>query len=268
MKTITLVVLLAATVSCAEPARKPVEAPRDRVMEKFRELEAKGLAVSIEGMRFVRIPAGTFVMGALECDRRDQRPLHRVSLDAFRIGMTEVTQGQYDSVMGKNPSHPQGGDLPVNFVTWRDAAEFCRCFGKRHGVPARLPTEAEWEYACRAGSETPYFWGERMDGAYGWYADGYNPYHIQPVGRKLPNAWGLFDMAGNVSEFCADYHDDGYYRVSPARNPRGPAKGHGRVMRGGSFCDDSYRMKSYYRGSYYETDSANGIGFRVVISGR
>ena len=187
----------------------------------------------------VRIPAGCFVMGSpSEGKDKDsdpfsnEHPQHRVCLSGFRMDATEVTQSAYQGVVGTNPSESTscGGNCPVENVSWEEAKSYCERVGKR------LPTEAEWEYAARAGTTTRYHWGNDIAraGDYAWNESNSGE-KAHPVGQKLPNAWGLYDMAGNVSEWTADLYDEEYYSQSPSQDPRGPNSSAGIVLRGGSW---------------------------------
>ena len=203
------------------------------------------------GMEFVWIPAGSFMMG---CDPNfdtcsdDERPRHKVTLGGFYMGKTEVTQAHYVAVMGSNPSKNKGRDFPVEQVTWYQAKEFC---GK---IGARLPTEAEWEYAARAGGTGKYICGddESCLSAIAWY-DANSGDRTHPVGEKRANSWGLYDMAGNVWEWVSDWYGKDYYSSSSARNPTGPSSGSFRVLRGGGFAYFAYALRVSYR--YYGSPS-------------
>ena len=170
-------------------------------------------------MEMVYIPAGTFIMGA-DNSADDEDPAHEVRLDDFYIGKYVVTQKQWQDVMGNNPSEPVGDDYPVVNVSWEDAQAFVKKLSKDTGETYRLPTEAEWEYACRAGSTTKFFFGDDTTKLvdYGWCkrnSDG----KLHPVGQRKPNAWGLYDMVGNTWEWCEDWWDPEYYARSPRKNP-------------------------------------------------
>jgi formylglycine-generating enzyme required for sulfatase activity len=186
-------------------------------------------------MDFVKIAPGEFMMGCsvgdIDCNE-DERPIHRVQLTkAFEMGKFEVTQAQWMSVMGSNPSTTKGDDRPVETVSKIDAQEFLDKLNARSdGYRYRLPTEAEWEYAARAGTKEPY--AGRLD-EIAWYA-GNSEDETHPVGKKKPNAWGLYDMQGNVREWVADWYSANYYGRSPAADPTGPAQGErgGRGPRG------------------------------------
>lgn len=221
---------------------------------------------TIGGMEFLFIPGGEFMMGSDEGED-DQKPVHRVKITGFWMGKFEVTQKEYEAVMGSNPSGFRGlfsGNRPVESVTWDDAAEFCRKFGEKHGVRARLPREAEWEYAARAGSRSEFFWGSSADEKYLWYHQN-SGNTTRPVGGRLPNRFGLFDMSGNVWEWCLDRYDKGFYSRSAENDPQ-CISGSGRVVRGcgwidvSSFCGTAYRVKRA------PDNVSNAIGFRIVVT--
>ena len=199
-------------------------------------------------MEMVWCPPGSFTMGSNTGDD-DEKPPHEVKLtEGFWMAKTEVTQEQWKSVMGTtvrqlrdkaNPSrriYGEGPNLPMYCVSWEDAQEFCRRAG--HGL--QLPTEAQWEYACRART-TGDCAGDIDQMA--WYGEGRKG-STHPVGQKQANAWGLHDMHGNVWEWCADCYDRGYYAKSPVANPKGPASGGYRVLRGGSCWSDPRYCRS------------------------
>jgi formylglycine-generating enzyme required for sulfatase activity len=208
----------------------------------------------------VGVPAGCFMMGSPKGEGEIlERPQHRVCLDAFRMDKTEVTQEAYKKAIGKNPSHFKGcPNCPVESVTWKEAQAYCRKQG------GRLPTEAEWEYAARAGSTSEYYWGDRVDDRYAWHS-GMAGFKTSPVGEKLPNAWRLHDMAGNVSEWTGDWVGPTYYQDSPERNPQGPSSGQLRALRGGSTFDgpEFLRVASRYPG--VPDIRLYTFGFRCVI---
>ena len=210
-------------------------------------------------MEMVRCPAGSFSMGSPpgETGRDDDETQHRVTLtEGFWMAKTEVTQKQWESVMGDNPSYHKGDNLPVESVSWDECMEFCRKTG------LQLPTEAEWEYACRAGTTGDYGGAGDLD-TMGWYS-GNSGNETHPVGRKQGNAWGLQDMHGNVWEWCADWYDGGYYAKSPGVNPQGPASGVYRVLRGGCYWSDPRLCRSANR-SWSDPGYRDGdYGFRPV----
>ena len=233
-------------------------------------------AVDLGGVRMelVWVPAGSFQMGSpdSEADRgNDEGPVHTVELDGFWMGKYEVTQEQYQAVMGKNPSNFKGGKNPVEMVSWNDATDFCRKLTDKVGrasSPAksfRLPTEAEWEYACRAGSTTRFCFGDSDNGLdeYAWYtANSGSKTH--PVGEKKPNEWGLYDMHGNVWEWCGDWYAD-KYGAGAAKNPAGASSGSNRVRRGGSWYYPARYCRSALRNRNAPGFTNRDLGFRAVV---
>ncbi|MFH1421813.1 MAG: formylglycine-generating enzyme family protein [Planctomycetota bacterium] len=233
------------------------------------------------GIKFVKIEAGEFMMGSPENekDRQSDETQHKVKITKpFYIQTTEVTQAQWKAVMGNNPSYFQGparaaaggDDLPVEKVSWDDAQEFIKKLNSKEGKNVyRLPTEAEWEYACRAGSTTRFCYGDDESKLrdYAWYQDNSDS-KTHPVGTKLPNAWGLYDMHGNVLEWCNDSYDAGYYTSSPANDPQGPTSGEGRVLRGGSWNSVvALFFRSASRGGDHRSYRLSKVyGFRLARS--
>ncbi len=223
------------------------------------------------GMKLVLIPAGESLMGSPNSDRDaddDEHPQHRVKIaKPFYLGATEVTQEQYQRVMGENPSYfKSDSQRPVEEVSWKDAVEFCRRLSEKEGKTYRLPMEAEWEYACRAGSMTKWCFGDSESQLrdFAWYYNN-SERTTQPVGQKQPNAWGLYDMHGNVWEWCLDRYDDDYYGQSASTDPTGPSSGSLRVLRGGSWLDFARHCRSAFR---YFSSPGNGfdyLGFRVCL---
>ena len=179
-----------------------------------------------EGMVFVK--GGCFIMGN-NFAQEDERPEHEVCVDDFYMDKTEVTQARWEKVMQINPSRFIGADLPVEQVNYYDVQEFVR---KSQGA-CRLPTEAEWEYAARGGTDTRYFWGNMMDGAYAWFVDNSDE-KTHPVGQTHPNQYGIYDLLGNVWEWTEDWYEP-YYSIEKKDNPTGAAKGEYKVIRGGAF---------------------------------
>ena len=202
------------------------------------------------GMKLVLIPKGTFMMGSPESEQGHQinnETQHEVTISKdYYLGVYDVTQAQYEKVIGKNPSHFQGAvvgnenaDLPVEMITWDDAVEFCKKLSdlpeeKKAGREYRLPTEAQWEYACRAGSKTAYSFDdeEGLLPEYGWFRRN-SSQRTHTVGLLEPNAWGLYDMHGNVCEWCSDRF--GAYPKGAVSDPTGLARSAVRVLRGGSW---------------------------------
>ena len=264
----------------------------------FRISDAQNPTTPSEKHEMLLIPAGEFLMGA--DDQHDfEKPRHKVALDAFYMDATEVTQQEFQSLMGRNPAfHNDNPQNPVEMVTWFDAVLFCNARSERDGLePAysytwiemdrevegqtrmlhglsfdpeksgyRLPTEAQWEYACRAGTQTTYFWGDEVDGDYLWWDRNSNK-TTHPVATKKPNPWGLYDMVGSVWEWTNDWFD--HYPEGTVKNPTGPAScGIEKVLRGGSFQshDNRYEdmVSSATRGWTYPYSAHNSDGFRCV----
>jgi len=227
-------------------------------------------------MKMILIRPGRFMMGspaseAGRDDKYDEGPEHEVTITrSFYMGVTEVTQAQYEAVMGKNPSEFKGATKAVDLVSWDDATEFCKKLSDKTRQVVRLPTEAEWEYACRAGTQTAFSFGDSHAalGDYAWWV-GNSDKTTHPVGQKKPNAWGLYDMHGNVFEWCADWH--GEYPKGPVTDPFGPATGRLRVMRGGSWYHrlgvvPSGYFRCAFRNGYGPSYRDNGLGFRCAMT--
>ncbi len=212
------------------------------------------------------IPPGQFLMGGSAND--NEKP-HRVSLSkGFWMGIHPVTQAQYEAVMGYNPSHFQGEDRPVENVSWDDAQEFCKKIRALTGRHARLPTEAEWEHACRAGTGGDYWCGndEAALKKAAWY-DANSGKQTHPVGKLAPNKWGLYDVLGNVWEWCEDAYEADSYKKLPANDP--VCKGSGqtyRVLRGGSWNNHATYCRCASRDSSTPDLRNLGLGFRLVLS--
>ena len=218
-------------------------------------------------MEFVKIRPGWFEMGSPGGEGYvTEHPRHRVCITRpFYIGKYPVTQAQYEAVTGKNPSYFKGPDRPVEMISWEEAREFAHRLNRMERILAySLPTEAQWEYVCRAGSSTTYCFGfeEGSLGGYAWYYDNSGK-ETHPVGKKKPNDWGLYDMHGNVWEWCQDWHDSGYYSKSPGLNPPGPSTGRFRVRRGGNWCYDARLCRSASRYGSSPGYRDKNIGFRL-----
>jgi len=217
----------------------------------------------LPGMAFVTLPAGSFQMGSTTGDS-DEKPVHTVTLASFALMTTEVTQAQWKAIMRGNPSHFKGDNLPVESVSWEDAQEFLSKLNQRDpGKGYRLPTEAEWEYACRAGSTGRWCFGddEARLGDYAWYdANAVDKTH--PVGQKRSNAWGLHDMHGNVWEWCQDRY--GAYPSGSVTNPMGAASGSSRVGRGGSWISVARSCHSACRIINVQSNRFHSLGLRVA----
>ncbi|MCA9048380.1 MAG: SUMF1/EgtB/PvdO family nonheme iron enzyme [Planctomycetaceae bacterium] len=246
------------------------------------ELTGPDILTNSIGMKLKLIPAGEFLMGSPESEqgRSDDEHQHRVRItQPFYLGVTEVTQGQWTAVMGTEPWKGEdyvreGADFPATYVSWEDAVEYCKRLTSREGVTYRLPTEAEWEYACRGGTTTRFHFGssETSLGDYAWF-DG-NAWDVDEkyahlVRQKRPNGFGLYDMHGNVWEWCQDEYDAEYYKTSSAADPRGPSESSGgsrRVYRGGCWYDSPQGCRSAHRGGYSPSSRHGDLGFRVLRS--
>jgi formylglycine-generating enzyme required for sulfatase activity len=251
--------------------------------------------VNTIGMKLKRIQAGKFLMGANDSGRKQEQPVHEVVLTRpFYIGVHEVTVGQFRQfvaatnyrtaaektnaeVTWQKPGQEQTVQHPVVCVTWTDAVAFCDWLSKKEGEKYALPTEAQWEYCCRAGTQTKYSFGDDDQELvnYAWInRNAGQKKKTQPVGQLRPNPWGLYDMHGNVREWCADYYRSDYYQKSPKEDPPGPGDSEPfnraretRVIRGGSwfrtegYCPSSFRLPHGNDQAGYASDA---VGFRVV----
>jgi len=245
--------------------------PVGRLMAKPQQQLPTQLENSL-GMQFVLIRPGVVEIGSDPDDALSQpseRPRHTVRVTSpFYLGVFPVTQSQFQAVTAETPASGFHPDHPVHSVTWHQAMEFCYQLQEldpdSNGY--RLPTEAEWEYACRAESVQRFSFGDDATelSSYGWYADNSN-LELQPVGQKQPNGWGLHDMHGNVYEWVFDRFGVDYYEVAPTDDPRGPETGGSRVMRGGSFNSEADGCRSAHRGSYIDGFSSLTIGFRLIL---
>jgi formylglycine-generating enzyme required for sulfatase activity/serine/threonine protein kinase len=233
---------------------------------------AKKLKDPKTGIIFILVEPGKFTMGSPngEKDRDTDETEHTVTLtEPFYLGETEVTQAQWEKLMKSNPSEFQGDDLPVETVSWKDCQEYL----KKAGAGYRLPTEAEWEYACRAKTTTPFSFGETISTSqanvngvytYGNGSKGVYRGKTTPAGSLGKNAWGFYDMHGNVNEWCEDWYSEGYYENSPAEDPKGPSSGETRVLRGGGWDYFPRNCRSALRGRYGPDYRLNDNGFRVA----
>ena len=227
---------------------------------------------------------------AAEAERDPEEVQHEIAITKpFYMGVYEVTHSQYLKIMGKNPAFFKGAkaDFPIDQVSWNVAAEFCRRLTglvdeKKAGRIYRLPTEAEWEYACRAGTKTTFHFGDTLSSKqanfngnfpFGDADKGPNLQKPEKVGSYPPNAWGLYDMHGNVAEWCSDWYDPDYYKKSPKNDPKGPESGvlttgYGKdffhVLRGGSWLDEGRGCRAAYRFRLQSTEQYRHVGFRVV----
>jgi formylglycine-generating enzyme required for sulfatase activity len=221
-------------------------------------------------MEFVLIPAGEFLMGS-EDGGSDEKPVRRVQISKpFYLGKYPVIQEQWRTVMGNNPSHFKGDlNRPVENVSWQEVQDFLgKLTEKETGKTYRLPTEAEWEYACRAGSTGAYCFGddETQLREYAWYGEGSSG-TTHPVGQLKPNNWGLYDMHGNVWEWVQDWYAEDYYkqRPNPDTDPQGPEKGEERVLRGGCYWFTLRDARCAFRNWFDPFSRYVFVGFRIVV---
>jgi uncharacterized protein (TIGR02996 family) len=268
--------------TCCEPDRHPERAAwQSRIVELLTAgvrpsvpRQTVTLAKGVE-MAFHFIPPGSFLMGSPEMGRSGAEAQHQVMLTrGFWMALTPVTHAQWQAMMGSNPSYSRykGNLRPVEEVSWYDCEIFCRRLGEKVGRIFRLPTEAEWEYACRAGTTTPFFFGEILSPEQANY-DGSHPHGAGKKGvyrartiavASFPcNAWGLFDMHGNVWEWCKDRL--ARYGASPVRDPQGPKGGGGRVIRGGAWRIPADQCRSASRSDHLPGFRSNVCGCRVVL---
>lgn len=223
------------------------------------------------GTRFVKIAPGCFQMGrdkSFKESLQAELPTHKVCIEkGFWLGETEVTQDLWEDVMGNNPSKFKLRNNPVERVSWNEVQEFIQHLNKLDsGNNYRLPTEAEWEYAARAGSRSVYSFGDDPEelSKYAWFGnEGYRG-SSKEVAKKKPNAWGLYDMHGNVWEWVQDFYNEGYYANSPTNDPKGPEAGQYRVYRGGSWVSKAFNLRSALRYSGLPVTRSSDIGFRLV----
>ena len=237
--------------------------------DKFRKDLTQGI---IGNMLF--IPSGSFLMGSNNGEM-DERPVHNVLIDSFYMGEYEITQKEWYEVMETKPwenlKYAKSGDkYPVVNVSWYDVKDFIEKLNNLTRKNFRLPTEAEWEYACRAGSSSKFFHGSLKYGLsnFAWYYDNAfkkDEMYGHEKGKKAPNKWGLYDMLGNVYEWCSDWYGNDYYNKSPVNNPKGPRYGSHKVIRGGDWSRTDYFLRVSSRRYYSPHSKDSFIGFRIVM---
>lgn len=264
-------------VERAEAAKRVEAAKREEeLLDRIREENKRAARLAGQIIKdcdtcpgMVIIPSGKFEMGSNQ--NKHEIPVHNVNVNAFALGKTEVTQGQWRAVMGNNPSHFSscGDDCPVEQVSWDDVQVFIKILNTKTGKQYRLPSEAEWEYACRAGGQQVYCGSDNVDSV-AWYKDNsggwFTTNSTHPVSRKQPNAFGLYDMTGNVWEWVEDsYHDS--YNGAPTNGSIWQGDGALRVFRGGSWDDDPYYARAAIRFMVKPAGRERGsglVGFRVA----
>ena len=248
------------------PKKTPQPAPKKIIIDKN---TGSNFIENVGGVikpQMIAIPGGKFQMGD-DNDLKYAKPSHSVSIKTFFISKHLITQEQYQAVMGTNPSYFKGAKCPVEQVSWNDAVEFCKKLSQQTGKNYRLPSEAEWEYACRAGTQTKYYFGddEKQLGNYAWYNGNANN-ETHPVGEKYPNQFGLYDMHGNVWEWCSDHWHDNYKNAPTDGSSWNSGTDNSRVLRGGSWFILAGLCCAGYRNRNNADNSYNHYGFRVACS--
>ena len=272
MKSLLLVMLGGLMmVGCGEEAQKEAvqeEAPKEA---SFAIKPGENFTVPDLNLTMIWVEPGTFTMGSPTSEEgRNSRyeTQHQVTLTkGFYLGKYELTQAQWEKVMGNNPSSVKGTNRPVENVSWNDAVAFCKKLTEMEkkagrvpqGMAYQLPTEAQWEYACRAGTTSVYSWGDSINSSNANYDK--NVDVTTPVGKYPPNPWGFHDMHGNVWEWCADWY--GTYPSGSVTNPEGPASGSSRIARGGSWGNSWAYLRSARRQYSTPSGRGNNLGFRV-----
>jgi formylglycine-generating enzyme required for sulfatase activity len=262
---ITLVLLLIVSVGIRflwQQAKSPTSLTGASSLAAGMSMQPDQVLGKLVG-EFVYIPDGEFIMGSTNGDS-NEKPAHRVKISsAFEMGKYEVTQAQWEAVMGSNPSNFKEADLPVENVSWEDVQKFIQALNSRSKkYNYRLPTEAEWEYACRAGTMGDY--AGDLD-SMAWYGSNSGG-NLHPVGKKQPNGWGLYDMHGNVWEWCQDWF--GAYRSDYQTDPKGPSTGSNRVGKGGSWDGNARVCRSGSRGDGAPDYRDGYLGFRLLRTPR
>ena len=253
-----------------QPAQQPQQPVQQQQEQQpvVQQPEPQRQQSNLPEIEMVWVSGGTFTMGATSEQGSDawdgEKPAHSVTLSGYYIGKYEVTQAQWKAVMGNNPSRFKGDNLPVENVSWNDVQEFIRKLNQLTGKSYRLPTEAEWEYAARGGSNSRGYKYSGSDnvGSVAWYYENSGS-TTHPVGSKSPNELGIYDMSGNVWEWCQDWYGD--YSSSSQRNPKGPASGSNRVLRGGCWSNDARDCRVSNRFSVSPGDRGYILGFRLVL---
>ncbi|MGR3293072.1 MAG: SUMF1/EgtB/PvdO family nonheme iron enzyme [Candidatus Scalindua sp.] len=245
---------------------KQKEETRRTSESKHQKIEAA--SETEDGMVFIK--GGCFDMGDIfGTGTSDEKPVHTVCVGDFYLGKTEVTQKQWKDVTGSNPSKFHCGDCPVERVSWNNVQDFIKKLNEKTGMNYRLPTEAEWEYAARSGGWKEQWAGtndKEKIGEYTWY--GYTAEGVtHAVAGKTPNGIGLYDMMGNVWEWCSDWYDKQYYETSPSKDPQGPSEGSNRVLRGGGWRSKDKGLRTTDRNDFIPTSKKfTDIGFRLARS--
>ncbi len=256
---VALIALAAAVLAADEAGNKPTAAsvPTTVILDL-----GKGVSMQLQ-----LIKPGKFPMGSAlnEAERDTDEIPHEVTIaKPYYMAVTEVTQEQYEAVTGKKIGDPKAPKNPVEPVSFNEASDFCKKLTEKAARPVKLPTEAQWEYAARAGRGGRYFFGDDAAqlGNYAWYS-GSHPGKLQPVAQKQPNPWGLYDMYGNVMEWVSDFYDT--LPSAAVTQPTGPEKGDTRILRGGCWTSDARQCRSAYRIRVAPDSKGPCTGFRVII---
>lgn len=260
MKRIIYVLLATFIMICCSSCSKKYEVSTDESGNMVIDLTS-GVSIHLR-----RIAAGSFKMGSYEgMGDEDELPVRDVTITKdYYMGTLEITQNEWQSVMKSNPSRFKGDELPVETVSWRDCMEFCKKLSVRTGLNVSLPTEAQWEYACRAGSDTKWFFGDN-ESEYGKYASTNADEKTYAGARFEPNPNGLYNMYGNVMEWCLDYYG-AEYPADDTIDPIGCKSGEARVSRGGGWGMSADECRSAYRNACGENEKSDGIGLRIVVN--
>ncbi len=225
------------------------------------------LRFTVKGITFtmVHVEGGSFQMGS-ESNQDNEKPVHTVSLSDYHIGQTEVTQALWTAVMGSNHSNNKGDNLPVDNVSWNDCIDFIKKLNAITGASFRLPTEAEWEFAARGGNASKGFVysGSNNIDEVAWYAEN-SADATHPVAQKKANELGLYDMSGNVYEWCNDIYGKSYYESSPEHNPQGADNGSSRVLRGGCYYNNADNCSVSFRNDFYPNRAYINDGLRLAL---
>ena len=264
LKTVKPILIVALMLMCIPAMAQQKKKKKNKMTEIVLPIVSKEFLDSIQN-NMVWVTGGRFVMGS-NASEADERPAYEVVVDGYAISKYPVTQRQWVIIMKSNPSEFKGCDqCPIDKVSWDDAQQFIETLNALTGKKYSLPTEAEWEYAAKGGLQQKQFrysGSDNVDEA-GWYA-GNSGRHPHPVGEKKPNAIGLYDMCGNVWEWCLDWYNKNYYEQNESNNPMGPSSGSGRVRRGGSWFTQAASCKTTTRNSVKQDYKDDLGGFRLV----
>lgn len=253
-----------------KPAAKPKPQPKPQTVSVSYDASTNSIVYGNNRYKMVYVSGGSFNMGATSEQGSDEynneKPVHKVTLSSYYIGQTEVTQALWKAVMGSNPSNFKGDNLPVECVSWNDCQEFIEKLNAKTGRTFRLPTEAQWEFAARGGNNSRgyKYSGSNYPDDVAWY-DSNSNHKTHTVATKQANELGIYDMSGNVWEWCSDWYGDDYYKNSDANNPRGAYTGSYRVFRGGGWYDLARDCRSSRRRGDAPSNSFSILGLRLAL---